>query len=130
MQSFQTHQGLNSFIKRLELEVDHCRQQQPFQIQVGPVRRDSLADAMEQQQAEEEALAAADAPMASPSPASSAQENEQNESNEEKPLPDYSAAKTGLTCLPQRAALLKSMLNFLKKAIQDQALSDSIRHVF
>jgi len=32
--------------------------------------------------------------------------------------PDYSAAKTGLTCLPQRAALLKSMLNFLKKAIQ------------
>ena len=33
-------------------------------------------------------------------------------------LPDYSAAKTGLTCLPQRAALLKSMLNFLKKAIQ------------
>ena len=57
MQSFQTHQGLNSFIKRLELEVDHCRKQQPFQIQVGPVRRDSLADAMEQ--AEEEAAAAA-----------------------------------------------------------------------
>ena len=46
-----------SFIKRLELEVDHCRKQQPFQIQVGPVRRDSLADAMEQ--AEEEAAAAA-----------------------------------------------------------------------
>lgn len=30
-------------------------------------------------------------------------------------------------CLPQRAALLKSMLNFLKKAIQDTAFSDSIR---
>ena len=37
--------------------------------------------------------------------------------------PDYSAAKTGLTCLPQRAALLKSMLNFLKKAIQVRKLS-------
>ena len=49
--------------------------------------------------------------------------------DENKELPDYSAAKTGLTCLPQRAALLKSMLNFLKKAIQDQAFSDSIRHV-
>ncbi len=36
--------------------------------------------------------------------------------------PDYSAAKTGLTCLPQRAALLKSMLNFLKKAIQVKPL--------
>ena len=55
MQSFQTHQGLNSFINRLELEVEHCRKQQPFQIQVGPVRRDSLADALEHQQAEEEA---------------------------------------------------------------------------
>ena len=31
--------------------------------------------------------------------------------------------------MPQRAALLKSMLNFLKKAIQDPAFSDSIRHV-
>uniref|UniRef100_A0A8B9MUD0 HECT-type E3 ubiquitin transferase n=1 Tax=Accipiter nisus TaxID=211598 RepID=A0A8B9MUD0_9AVES len=32
-------------------------------------------------------------------------------------------------CIPQRAALLKSMLNFLKKAIQDPAFSDGIRHV-
>ena len=31
------------------------------------------------------------------------------------------APRPGLTCLPQRAALLKSMLNFLKKAIQDPA---------
>ena len=30
----------------------------------------------------------------------------------------HTAPKTGITCLPQRAALLKSMLNFLKKAIQ------------
>lgn len=35
----------------------------------------------------------------------------------------------GTTCLPQRAALLKSMLNFLKKVIQDPAFSDSIRHI-
>lgn len=33
------------------------------------------------------------------------------------------------SCLPQRAALLKSMLNFLKKAMQDTAFSESIRHV-
>ena len=119
MQSFQTHQGLNSFITRLELEVDHCRQQQPFQIQVGPVRRDSLA-AAENEQAEQEAAQVIDedASMGSPT-----------QDQGTKPFPDYSAAKTGFTCLPQRAALLKSMLNFLKKAIQDQALSDSIRHV-
>lgn len=35
---------------------------------------------------------------------------------------------TGMQCIPQRAALLKSMLNFLKKAIQDPAFSDGIRH--
>ena len=34
----------------------------------------------------------------------------------------------GMQCIPQRAALLKSMLNFLKKAIQDPAFSEGIRH--
>lgn len=34
----------------------------------------------------------------------------------------------GVSCFPQRAALLKSMLNFLKKAIPDPSFSDSIRH--
>ena len=75
-----------------------------------------------------------DAPMASPpseesNPASGASENNGETSGTvaERQFPDYSEAKTGFTCLPQRAALLKSMLNFLKKAIQDQALSDSIR---
>ena len=33
-----------------------------------------------------------------------------------------------LQCFPQRAALMKSMLNFLKKAIPDPAFSESIRH--
>ena len=33
-----------------------------------------------------------------------------------------------IQCYPQRAALLKSMLNFLKKAIQDPAFADGIRH--
>ena len=42
------------------------------------------------------------------------------------PLP---APLPGVQCLPQRAALLKSMLTFLKKAIPDPAFSDSIRHV-
>ena len=134
MQSFQNHQGLNTFIKRLELEVDHCRQQQPFQIQVGPVRRDSLADAVDEDgqvpiEQEETQDEMEDAPMASPPTSEPAEPSNEVLGPSSKPFPDYSAAKTGLTCLPQRAALLKSMLNFLKKAIQDQALSDSIRHV-
>ncbi|KYN41565.1 E3 ubiquitin-protein ligase HUWE1, partial [Trachymyrmex septentrionalis] len=94
MQGFQTHSGLASFINRLDMEVNVCRKEQPFEI---------------------EPLLYQDAPQTS------------HEKNEQQP--DYSAAKTGKTCLPQRAALLKSMLNFLKKAIQDPAFSDSIRHV-
>ena len=41
MQSFQVHSGLTSFISRLELEVEHCRKQQPFQIQV---HQDAIMD--------------------------------------------------------------------------------------
>ena len=32
MQSFQAHSGISTFITRLELEVEHCRKQQPFQV--------------------------------------------------------------------------------------------------
>ena len=42
-------------------------------------------------------------------------------SSKQKLLIAYKLNLKGLTCLPQRAALLKSMLNFLKKAIQDPA---------
>uniref|UniRef100_H0V4J4 HECT-type E3 ubiquitin transferase n=1 Tax=Cavia porcellus TaxID=10141 RepID=H0V4J4_CAVPO len=42
---------------------------------------------------------------------------------------DMETDMEGVQCIPQRAALLKSMLNFLKKAIQDPAFSDGIRHV-
>ena len=59
MQSFQTHSGLSCFISRLELEVEHCRKQQPFEIRVGPQRRDSVAEALE-----EEAKAKAEAGLA------------------------------------------------------------------
>lgn len=41
----------------------------------------------------------------------------------------YIPANSGKTCLPQRAALLKSMLNFLKKALQDSTFSENIRHL-
>ncbi|QQP39181.1 E3 ubiquitin protein ligase URE-B1 variant, partial [Caligus rogercresseyi] len=94
MQSFQTHSGLSSFIVRLELEVEHCREQQPFEIIVGNARREPLT---------------VDEDPSHPLPPPPSANELMN------PPPDYSAAKTGLTCLPQRAALLKSMLNFLKK---------------
>lgn len=134
MQSFQTHSGLSCFISRLELEVEHCRKQQPFEIRVGPQRRDSVAEALE-----EEEMARAEAGLAENKQPMEVDgqdvQQRQDEEAEQQAKPSTSAEpyltapKPGVTCLPQRAALLKSMLNFLKKAIQDPAFSDSIRHV-
>eukprot|EP00095_Tigriopus_kingsejongensis_P000123 maker-scaffold450_size166944-snap-gene-0.20 protein:Tk00123 transcript:maker-scaffold450_size166944-snap-gene-0.20-mRNA-1 annotation:"hypothetical protein DAPPUDRAFT_313219" len=139
MQSFQTHAGMTCFINRLELEVEHCRQQQPYEIRLASARRDSLAEALEQQQAEEEAAAAAAAcedVEGEMSPQNTSMELEldpravPSTSKALEPTTNYPTAPVpGVSCLPQRSALLKSMLNFLKKAIQDPAFSDSIRHV-
>ena len=41
----------------------------------------------------------------------------------------YNSDNANKTCLPQRAALLKSMLNFLKKALQDSTFNEHIRHL-
>ena len=164
MASFQTHTGLNTFIARLQSEVDTCRLQQPFQIVVDRNPQDRLTSAMEQaetihdpeylaaqQQAEEEAAAkeaAAEAEAEKENEAKAEGGGEAETGGEESmevdpsPAPPsaasqavvppsssilsaasgitalHTAPKTGITCLPQRAALLKSMLNFLKKAIQ------------
>lgn len=37
--------------------------------------------------------------------------------------------KKGIQCLPQRAALFKSILNFLKKAISDHVFGEEVRHI-
>ena len=135
MQSFQTHSGLSCFISRLELEVEHCRKQQPFEIRVGPQRRDSVAEALEDDAKADAGLAEGKQPMEVDE--ENVEQRQEKESQQQAKPPSTSttgqhltsAPKPGVTCLPQRAALLKSMLNFLKKAIQDPAFSDSIRHV-
>ncbi|XP_059079512.1 E3 ubiquitin-protein ligase HUWE1-like isoform X2 [Tigriopus californicus] len=137
MQSFQTHSGMTCFINRLELEVEHCRKQQPYEIRLASGRRDSLAEALEQQQAEEEAARAAADDSSSPNASSGTMDIDDAKPRGSSTLVDHLPEEEahlaepvpGVTCLPQRSALLKSMLNFLKKAIQDPAFSDSIRHV-
>lgn len=46
MNAFQAHQGLGSFINRLELEVNICRKEQPFEIVI-PGTSEPLADGEE-----------------------------------------------------------------------------------
>ncbi|MBN3316445.1 HUWE1 ligase, partial [Atractosteus spatula] len=125
MAAFQSHSGLSIFICRLEHEVDLCRKECPFVIKP-KIQRPSTATETEEMETDMEV---ADVAMesSSPGPSTSAEQRAETEARAQS-----SAAYTpraGVQCIPQRAALLKSMLNFLKKAIQDPAFSDGIRHV-
>ena len=44
-------------------------------------------------------------------------------------VPVIPVFQKGVQCMPQRSALLKSILNFLKKTITDQAMAESVRHI-
>ena len=108
IQCLQAHGGLQIFINRLESEVEACRKEQPYEIRP---------------------------PSTAASSHGSLEDNPESESEMEvdgalansMSMPLITEPVSGVTCLPQRAALLKSMLNFLKKAIQDTSFSDSIR---
>ncbi|KAM9829287.1 E3 ubiquitin-protein ligase HUWE1 isoform 7-T10 [Syngnathus typhle] len=124
MAAFQSHSGLSIFICRLEHEVDLSRKECPFVIKP-KIRRPRPTVESEDMDTDMETSEVA--MESSPGPSSSASRPEVEQS-----APPSSAANTpraGMQCIPQRAALLKSMLNFLKKAIQDPAFSDGIRHV-
>ncbi|XP_023930490.1 E3 ubiquitin-protein ligase HUWE1 [Lingula anatina] len=158
MAAFQSHQGLTAFINRLEHEVEICRREQPFVIRptrsesissieyphspmspgrsatTTPMDTDHVtmttsASSVEGTEDHSGTTAAAAAGVNQGASTSTGTDNETVSSQKTCELPDYSAAKTGFQCFPQRAALLKSMLNFLKKAIPDPAFSESIRHL-
>ncbi|CAN8005048.1 unnamed protein product, partial [Ixodes pacificus] len=174
MQTFQAHGGLNSFIRRLELEVEHCRKEQPFAIR--PRHRESSVASTDEggpldptpmdvdpppqgSQSPREAVASTSArgdigvdAVEGSALSLSALPNEPDEEPEPRrrgtsmscdpsagfgcrgvgfvtPTLFACLRRAGVQCFPQRAALLKSMLNFLKKAIQDPSFADSIRHL-
>lgn len=145
MAAFHTHADLNVFIDRLEYDVDMCRKDQPFEIEIKSKRRDSQdlilseLEAGEQQQTSMEVDNEVLVQPGASSAGASASSAEPTISAEEQVLIDrqliqkqqqlLASGSKELQCYPQRAAVLKSILNFLKKAIQDAAFSDSIRHL-
>ncbi|CAF0785839.1 unnamed protein product [Brachionus calyciflorus] len=106
MSSFESHNGLVAFINRLEYEVNECRKEQPYVIKVKKPKSEQMEEIQGGTSMETESLLEPEEPV-----------------------------KIGLTCYHQRSALLKSILNFFKKAIADSAnnnipnLGDSIRHM-
>lgn len=139
MQGFQAHGGLGSFINRLDMEVNVCRKEQPFEIdphlynQDVPVpTRDKSVDNTEEAGPSRSVTEVFSERQETLNPMEFSEDENTNSKTETKIEPqssDTTPSRSSKTCLPQRAALLKSMLNFLKKAIQEPAFSDSIRHV-
>lgn len=137
MQTFQAHGGLNSFIRRLELEVEHCRKEQPFAIR--PRHREPSVASTDENVAQDPTPMEVDqSPRSEPLASTSARGDAGVDGIEggaptslvaSSDLEEEPEIRRGLQCFPQRAALLKSMLNFLKKAIQDPSFADSIRHL-
>ncbi|UYV80320.1 HUWE1 [Cordylochernes scorpioides] len=118
MQAFQSHSGLNCFISRLEFEINVCRKDQPYVIRVGNNRTRSTSES--------------NFPVAMEIDGSFTQsisDSTDSSHHDDEGTHEAAEPRKGVQCFPQRAALLKSMLNFLKKAIQDPAFSDNIRHL-
>ncbi|XP_011497625.1 PREDICTED: E3 ubiquitin-protein ligase HUWE1 [Ceratosolen solmsi marchali] len=138
MQGFQAHNGLASFIKRLDMEVNVCRKEQPFEIEPDsdtletpqPVTEESAGSSSSSSRRANETFDDREEAL-NPMEFSEDENMSSKAESSNKPVQQqtYSAVKNGKTCLPQRAALLKSMFNFLKKVIQDPTFSDSIRHI-
>ncbi|XP_067408206.1 E3 ubiquitin-protein ligase HUWE1 isoform X2 [Emydura macquarii macquarii] len=143
MAAFQSHSGLSIFIYRLEHEVDLCRRECPFVIKP-KIQRPATTPLQEGEEMETDMEVSDVAMESSPGPSTSAEHRPEPAVAEVRTpsavAPSTSSGagnatntvispRSGVQCIPQRAALLKSMLNFLKKAIQDPAFSDGIRHV-
>ncbi|XP_051961197.1 E3 ubiquitin-protein ligase HUWE1-like isoform X7 [Xyrauchen texanus] len=124
MAAFQSHGGLSIFICRLEHEVDLSRKECPFVIKP-KIQRPSTATETEDMDTDMDMSEVA--MESSPGPSTSSGSRPETDTRAQSNA--ASTPRAGVQCIPQRAALLKSMLNFLKKAIQDPAFSDGIRHV-
>lgn len=138
MSVFQTQSGLNIFVERLKAEVMICRKELCDEV-----------DDVEMNQNIDEASSDSHQPMdvdSSPKATNSATNSgsiqpEVASVNEQSQLQQQPFASVRLEprgtqqssrdaqIYTQRAALLKSMLNFLKKAVQDSTFSDCIRHL-
>lgn len=136
MTVFQSQSGLNIFVERLDNEIKICREEFC-----------DGSDDVEMNQNIDDTSSDSQQPMDVDSP--KVQTNQSEIVNQEfsqqssltvppqQPQQSTSSAtalvKTeppkDIQCYTQRAALLKSMLNFLKKAVQDSTFSDCIRHL-
>ncbi|CAF3945616.1 unnamed protein product, partial [Adineta steineri] len=134
MTSFQTNNGLQAFISRLEHEITQCRKEQPFIIRI-PKRNQGtpttnldthppLSPSTQSDISGEHLSVTTQNSTAHLSKDMTTSEfiEENHDLIPQNPVP-------GLTCYHQRAALLKSILNYLKKAFTEPTMADTTRHI-
>lgn len=133
MTVFQSQSGLNIFIERLEAEVKMCRKElcdENDDVEMNQTIDEASSDSqqpMDVDSPKEPTTLANGEINIEESQSSSAIASQASTSNPKNQL--SSVTCKDIQCYTQRAALLKSMLNFLKKAIQDSTFSDCIRHL-
>ena len=93
--------GISIFIDRLEHEVNACRTDAPHELKPRLLKNDQSPSNMETDQ----------------------------KSLTDAEINSIQFTRKGVQCMPQRSALLKSILNFLKKTITDQAMAETVRHM-
>ncbi|CAF4190250.1 unnamed protein product, partial [Adineta steineri] len=134
MTSFQTNNGLEALINRLEHEITQCRKEQPFIICI-PKRNQGTPTAnldthpplspstQSDISGEHPSLTTQNSTVHLSKDVNTSEFIEENhDSIPQNPIP-------GLTCYHQRAALLKSILNYLKKAFTEPTMVDTTRHI-
>lgn len=130
MTVFQTQSGLNIFLERLEYEVKICRLELCEDVDDVEMNQNIDETSSDSQQPMD-----VDSPK-TPNSAGVCYDDNQPTNLSNQPQTSNQQVSTQPTtppkdiqCYTQRAALLKSMLNFLKKAVQDSTFSDCIRHL-
>ncbi|XP_032242084.2 E3 ubiquitin-protein ligase HUWE1 isoform X2 [Nematostella vectensis] len=126
--------GLTAVINRLEHEVKVCK---PYHSGILPPDLPSTADNTSHMETTDEASSPHDPARSVPMETeqagpSSADHDAKMEVDDSTLVPGTSTPAQEVSqqrCLPQRAALIKALLSFLKKVIPDPAFSESIRNV-
>lgn len=127
MSGFQSQSGLNIFVERLEAEVKVCRKELCDDSEDVEMNHNIDETSSDSQQPME--VDSPKTPSCSMNVCEPTNQNNQILSAQQIASKKTSTVSKDLQCYTQRAALLKSMLNFLKKAVQDSTFSDCIRHL-
>ncbi|XP_064399727.1 E3 ubiquitin-protein ligase HUWE1-like isoform X3 [Halichondria panicea] len=109
MSAFHSLGGWDKMLSRLEIEVDKCRGDAPIILpsELVPVNRRD-ADSL-------------------PAPSSSADDSAVMETDTSMEVGEAEGLAE-VSCMPERAALIKSILNFLKKAVPEATFAENIRN--